>query len=346
MMLQGSAPATIAIFKRKARLGRFAMNRTGFAVIAVLAALVVTTGATAQSYPTKPVRIIVPFSAGGAVDVLARMIGAKLTESFGQPVIIENKPGAGGNIASDLVAKSTPDGYTILQTTPGQAISPNLYRSLPYDAVKDLIPVTQLVSSYLVLVASPKSGIKSVKELIAAAKAKPGVLNYGSSGVGNPLHLAMEMIKRAAGLDIVAIPHRGDAQLNAALIAGQIDVAVLPFATSRGNIEAGRLVGLAVTNDKRTSVLPNLPTLAEAGIPIASSSWQGYFVPAGTPPEIVARIQRDTAKALHSPDLVARQAASANEVVGSTPAEFAAFFKSEMTKFARAIDEAKIPKLD
>jgi tripartite-type tricarboxylate transporter receptor subunit TctC len=322
------------------------MKRIGLGLLLLLAALAPAGLAGAQTYPSKPVRIIVPFPAGGAVDTLARMVGAKLAESFGQPVIIENKPGAGGNIGADLVAKSAPDGYTILQATPGQAISPHLYRSLPYDAVKDLIPVTQLVSSYLVLAASPQSGITSVKDMIARAKAKPGALNYGSSGVGNPLHLAMEMIKRAAGVDIVAIPHRGDAQLNAALIAGQIELAVLPFATSRGNIEGGRLVGLAVTNDKRTSIFPSMPTLAEAGIPVTTSSWQGYYVPAGTPPEIVDRIQRETAKALHSPDVKARQAASANEVIGSTPAEFAVFFKKEMEQYGRVIEEAKIPKLD
>jgi tripartite-type tricarboxylate transporter receptor subunit TctC len=322
------------------------MKQIGLVAAIVLGALVAASGAMSQSYPTKPVRIIVPFPAGGAVDTLARMVGAKLSESLGQPVIIENRAGAGGNIASDFVAKSAPDGYTILQTTPGQAISPHLYRSLPYDAVKDLIPVTQLVSSYMVLAASQKSGITSVKDLIARAKAQPGVLNYGSSGAGNPLHLTMEMIKRAAGIDIVAIPHRGDAQLNAALIAGQIDVAVLPFATSRGNVEAGKIRGLAVTNDKRTPVLPNLPTIGEAGIQVEASSWQGFFVPAGTPPEIVARIQRDTAKGLQAPDLKERQAASANEVVGSTPAEFAAFFKSEMAKYGRVIEDAKIPKLD
>jgi tripartite-type tricarboxylate transporter receptor subunit TctC len=206
--------------------------------------------------------------------------------------------------------------------------------------------VTQLVSSYLVLVASQKSGITSVKELIERAKSNPGKLNYGSSGVGNPLHLTMEMIKRAAGINIVGVPYRGDAQLNTALIAGEIDLAVLPFATSRGNIEAGRLRGLAVTNDKRTPILPNLPTIAEAGVAIASSSWQGYFVPAGTPPEVIARIQRDTAKALSAPDLKARQAAVANETIGSTPAHFAAFFKDEMARYARVIEDAKIPKLD
>jgi tripartite-type tricarboxylate transporter receptor subunit TctC len=322
------------------------MKLVGLIVTVIFAAVMAAGSAVAQSYPTKPVRIIVPFAAGGAVDVLARMVGAKLSESLGQPVIIENKPGAGGNIASDLVAKSPPDGYTILQTTNGQAISPSLYKTLPYNAEKDLIPVTQLVASYLVLVASPNASINSVKDLIARAKAKPGALNYGSTGVGNPLHLTMEMLKRAAGIDLVAVPYRGDAPLNAALIAGQVEVAVLPFATSRGNIEAGRLRGLAVTNAKRTPVMPDLPTIGETVPGFESSSWQGYFVPAGTPPEIVAKIQRETAKALNSPDLRAKQAAFANEVVGSTPAEFAALFKSDMAKFARVVEEAKIPKLN
>ena len=321
------------------------MRQIGFAV-AIVAALFTAAGASAQTYPSQPVRIIVPFAAGGAVDTLARMVASKLSESFGQPVIIENRPGAGGNIASDAVAKSAPDGYTILQTTNGQAISPSLYRSLPYNAEKDLTPVTQLVASYLVLVASPQAGINSVKELIARAKAEPGKLNYGSTGVGNPLHLTMEMLKRAAGIDLVAVPFRGDAPLNVALIAGQVEVAVLPFATSRGNIEAGKLRGLAVTNARRTPALPDLPTIGETIPGFESSSWQGFFVRSGTPPEIVKRIQTETAKALAAPDLRARQAVAANEIVGSTPEEFAAVFKADMAKFARIIEEAKIPKLD
>ncbi|MPZ56235.1 MAG: tripartite tricarboxylate transporter substrate binding protein [Rhizobiales bacterium] len=313
------------------------MKKFGLVASIVAATLALAGSVVAQTYPSKPVRIIVPFAAGGAVDTLARLVGSKLSESLGQPVIIENRPGAGGNIASDVVAKSAPDGHTILLTTSGQALSPSLYRSLPYDAAKDLIPVTQLVASYLVLVASPKVPVTSVKELIALAKAKPGGLNYGSTGVGNPLHLTMEMLKRAAGIDLVAVPYRGDAPLNAALIAGQVEVAVLPLATSRGNIEGGRLRGLAVTNAKRTAVLPDLPTIAEAAIPgFESSSWQGFFVPAGTPADIVKRIQ----------SLRARQATFGNEIVGSTPEQFAAVFKAEMAKFARIVEEAKIPKLD
>jgi tripartite-type tricarboxylate transporter receptor subunit TctC len=323
------------------------MKRIGLGISIVAATIALTGAAAAQSYPSKPIRIVVPFAAGGAVDTLARMIGNKLSESMGQPVVIENRPGAGGNIASDAVAKAAPDGYTILQTTNGQAISPSLYRSLPYDATKDLAPVTQLVSSGLVLVAAPKVPVTSLKELIALAKEKPGQLNYGSTGVGNPLHLTMEMLKRAAGINMVAVPYRGDAPLNAALIAGQVDAAILPIATSRGNIEAGRLRGIAVTTAKRNAALPNLPTIAEAALPgFDSGSWQGFFVPAGTSPEIIARIQRETAKALQSPEIQSRQALVGNATVGSTPEEFAALFKADMEKFARIVEEAKIPKLN
>jgi hypothetical protein len=189
--------------------------------IAILVAVLGTDvrDASAQSYPTKPIRIIVPYAAGGAVDVVARLVGARLADSLGQPVIVENRAGAGGNAGADAVAKSPPDGYTILQNTNGQAISAALYRALPFDTVKDFIPVTQLVATYTVLVANPKLPAKSVQDLIALAKAKPGALNYGMTGVGNSLHLTMEMFKRAAGIDIQAIPYRGDALLNPALIA-------------------------------------------------------------------------------------------------------------------------------
>ena len=197
--------------------------------------------ASAQNFPSKPVRIIVPFAAGGAVDVLARLVASKLQEAFRQPVIVENRPGAGGNLGADLVAKSAPDGTTILLTPNGQAISPSLYRNLPYDGRNDLTPVTQLVASNLVLVASPKSSVTSVRDLIAQAKANPGKLNYGSSGVGNPLHLTMEMFKHAAGIEIVPIPYKSDAEINTSLISGDTQVAVVPLATARQLIEDGQL---------------------------------------------------------------------------------------------------------
>jgi tripartite-type tricarboxylate transporter receptor subunit TctC len=303
--------------------------------------------AFAQTYPNKPVRIVVPFVAGGAVDTLARLVSVKMSESVGQPVIIENRPGAAGNVAADAVAKSPPDGYTILQNTNGHAISPALYRSLPYHPVKDFIPVTQLVGSQLLLVASPSLPATNVRELIALAKAKPGTLNYGMTGIGNPLHLTMEMFMHAAGVKFQPIPYRGDAPLNTALIAGEVHLAVVPFATAKPNVEAGRLRALAIAGAKRSPALPDVPTIAEGGLTgFESSSWQGWFVPAKTPREVVVRIQQEAAKSLNAPDVRARLQATANEVVGSTPEAFAARFKADLEKFAKVVKDANIPLQD
>jgi tripartite-type tricarboxylate transporter receptor subunit TctC len=319
------------------------MRWRAFALALILAAFGTSAG-HAQTYPNRAMRLIVPFAAGGAVDVLARLLAGELSDALGQPIVVENKPGAGGTLAADMVAKSAPDGYTILQNTNGAAIAPAFYKSLPFDA-NDFAPVTQLVASNLVLVASPKSGIASVKDLIARAKAEPGKLNYGSSGLGNPLHLTMEMIKHATGMDILAVPFRGDAQINAALIAGEVDVAVVPLATAVPLIADGRIRALGLTGGKRSPTVPDVPTIAEAGVPgFASTSWQGWFMPAKTPAPIVDRIQQGVAKALTLPAVRARLAAMAYEPIGSTPAEFGAFYKAEVAKFAKVIADANIPK--
>jgi len=303
--------------------------------------------AHAQSYPNKPIHIFVPFAAGGAVDALARIVGPKLSDSLGQPILVENRPGAGGNLAADLVAKSAPDGHTVLLTTNGHAISPVLYKKLPFDAVKDFVPVTQLLATTLILVANPKFPAANTRDLIALAKARPGALNYGSTGVGNPLHLTMELLKISAGIDIVPVPYKGDAPLSAALMAGEVDVAVVPLATSVQNIKAGRIKALAVTGARRLASLPEVPTVAESAIAgFDSTSWQGLFAPVGTPREIVERLQRETAKALNAPEVRERLTGLGGEIVASTPEEFEAKFRTDLAMFARIVREARIPLQD
>jgi tripartite-type tricarboxylate transporter receptor subunit TctC len=305
-----------------------------------------TGSALAQSYPNRPIRVLVPFAAGGAVDTLARIVGQKLSESVGQPVIIENRPGAGGNLASEVLAKSPPDGYTVLQTVNGIAISPSLYKTLPFDVNKDFIAVTQLVRSQLILVANPKLEANNVAELIKLAKAKPGTLNYGSTGVGNPLSLTMEMLKSVAGLDIQAVTYRGDAPANAALIAGEIQLGVMPMATTLPLVQGGQLKALAIGGATRSPAMPNVPTVAETIAGFESTSWQGYFVPAATPRDIVVKLQQETAKALKHPDVMERLRAGGNEGVGSPPEEFDRVFRADIVKYAKIIEDAKIPKLD
>jgi tripartite-type tricarboxylate transporter receptor subunit TctC len=313
----------------------------------VAALLALTSGsAFAQNYPNRPIRVLVPFAAGGAVDTLARLVGQKLSESFGQPVIIENRPGAGGNLASDVLAKSPPDGYTVLQTVNGIAISPSLYKVLPFDSQKDFIAVTQIVQSQLLLVANPKLDANNVAELIKLAKSKPGALNYGSTGVGNPLSLTMEMLKSVAGIEVQPVTYRGDAPANAALIAGEIQLGVMPMATTLPLVEGGQLKALAIGGAKRSPAMPNVPTVAETIPGFVSTSWQGYFVPAGTPREVVLRLQQETAKVLKLPDVIERLRAGGNEGVGTTPEEFDRVFRSDIVKFAKIIADAKIPKLD
>ena len=321
------------------------MKRICFALAIAFVALH-SGDARAQGYPNRPVRVLVPFAAGGAVDVLARLVGQKLSERLGQPLIIENRPGAGGNLASEVLAKSPPDGYTVLQTVNGISISPSLYKTLPFDSQKDFLAVTQIVQSQLILVANLNLPAGNVSELAALAKSKPGALNYGSTGIGNPLHLTMEMLKSAAGLDIQPVPYRGDAPANAALIAGEIQLGVMPMSTTLPLIESGRLKALAIGGARRSPALPNVPTIGETIPGFESTSWQGYFVPAGTPREIVVRLQQEMVAVLKLPDVIERLRSGGNEGVGSTPEEFDARFRADITKYAKIIADAKIPRQD
>jgi tripartite-type tricarboxylate transporter receptor subunit TctC len=323
------------------------MRRLTITLAAVLAALAISPG-HAQNYPNRPLRIIVPFPAGGGVDTMARILAQKMTDVVKQTVLVEHKPGAGGNVGTDYVAKAQPDGYTMLLNVNGIAISPSLYRRLSFDPLKDLIGVTQVAATQFVLTGSPKMQAKTVQEVIAAARAKPGAMNYGSSGVGAPLHLQAEIFKHAAGgLQIMHIPYRGDAPMLTALLSGDIQIAFMPQSTGSKQVEAGQIRGLAVTGRKRWPNLPNVPTMAESGIKgMEDGSWYGLFVPAGTSPEIVKYLREAMVKTLAAPEVSSRIRSTGQEPVGSPTAEFQAFFKSEVARFARVIEAAKIPKID
>ena len=299
-----------------------------------------------QAYPSKPVRIVVPFAAGGAVDLLARMVAPKLSDSFAQPVLVDNRPGAGGNIGAEMVAKAAPDGYTLLLAPVGQATLPALYRKLPYSPT-DLAAVTQLVGTAFAAVVTPKLPAASLKDLLALARSKPGGLNYGSTGIGTAPHLAMELVRISAGVDIAHVPYKGDAPLNAALMAGEVETAIVPTSTALPFINAGKIRTVGVTGARRLAAMPDVPTMIEAGLAgYEFTSWQGLFAPAKTPREILARVHRDTAAALNSPDVRDRLATQGAEVVASTPDEFDAKYKAEISKFARIVREAKIPLQD
>jgi tripartite-type tricarboxylate transporter receptor subunit TctC len=317
-------------------------------LIAAAIAALTASSALAQGYPNRPLRIIVPFPAGGGVDTMARILAQKMTDIVKQPVLVEHKPGAGGNVGTDFVAKSAPDGYTMLLNVNGIAISPSLYSKLPFDPLKDLIGVTQVAATQFLLTASPKFEAKTVPELIALARAKPGSLNYASSGVGAPLHLQAEIFKNAAGgLQIQHIPYRGDAPMLTALLAGDVQIAFMPQSTGSRQVESGQLKGLAVTGRKRWPSIPSVPTMAEVGVKgMDDGSWYGLFVPTGTSPEIVQFLQQAMAKTLADPEVSARIRTTGQEPVGSPTADFQAFFKSEIARFARVIEMAKIPKID
>ena len=323
------------------------MKRLCWAVTIGLVALGFADAAFGQSYPSRSIRVVVPFPAGGGVDTMARILGNKLSERVGQPVLIEHRPGAGGNLGADAVAKAPPDGYTVLLTINALAISPALYRTLPFDPLKAFEPVTHVAASQFVLVGSQKMPAATVQEVIALARAKPGSMNYGSSGVGAPLHLLAEMFKHAAGLDIAHIPYRGDAPMLTALLSGDVQIAFMPQGTAVPQVQNGQVRGLSITGRKRSTALPELPTLLEAGVKgMEDGTWYGLFVPAGTPRDIVARLQTEVAEVLKSPDVVERLRSSGNEPVGSTPQQFDALFKADIVKFEKIIADAKIPRLD
>ena len=301
-------------------------------------------GALSQSYPVKNVRIIVPFAPAGSTDITARIIAQKLTDAWRQQVIVDNRAGAGGNIGAELVAKAAPDGYTLLLATTGvMAINHRLYKTLPYDAMRDFAPVTQIGGLPLILIVHPSLPVKSVTELIALAKAKPGQLSYASSGVGGATHMTAEVFRMLAGVDIVHIPYKGSGQAMVDLISGQVGMAFDQITSSLPHVESGKLRALAVTSARRFASVPNLPTMAEAGVTgYEAVSWNGIAAPAGTPKDIVARIQGEIARVLQLPDIKERFFKDGIEPVGSTPEQFAAHIRSERAKWEKVVERAGI----
>jgi tripartite-type tricarboxylate transporter receptor subunit TctC len=296
------------------------------------------------AYPTKPIRLVVPFVPGGSTDFTARILGQKLDEALGQQVVIENRAGAAGNIGVDYVAKSAPDGYTLIYGHIGTfGFGPSLYQKLPYDPVRDFAPIALFAMVPNILVVHPSLPARSVKELIALAKARPGQLNYGSSGNGSASHLATEYFKLLSKTDITAIAYKGTGPLVTDVIAGQISLTITGLPPLYPLIQSGRLRALAIGSARRIALMPELPTIAEAGVPgYESSTWFGPLAPAKTPREIIVRLNAELMKILQRPDVRARFAADGVEALGSTPEEFGAYIKSEIERWGRVIRAAGV----
>ena len=299
-------------------------------------------GAVAQTYPAKPVRIVVAFPAGGAVDTGTRAIGQKLSDIWKQPVVVENRAGAGGNIGADVVAKAAPDGYTLLSISNALAMSPSLYRKLPYDASRDFVPLIQLTSSYLVLAAHPKLQVSSVKALLELARAKPGSITYASTGVGAAPHLVMERLKGLAKVDLLHVPYKGDAQVAPAILSGEVQVAFMTPPSVVSHVRSGKLRALGVTKLTPAAVFEGVPVIADSLPGFEYSGYIGLYAPAGTPREVVAVIQRDAARVLAMPDLQQRLAAAGFEAPNTTPEQFPARYHRDIATFAQIVRDARI----
>jgi tripartite-type tricarboxylate transporter receptor subunit TctC len=297
--------------------------------------------ACAQQYPAKPVRFVLPFGApGGAPDIVARLLAPRLTEAWGQQIVIEPRVGAGGTIGTEVVANAAPDGYTILLTSPSHAINVTLYAKLPYDTVADFAPITQLVEVPNILVIHPSLPARSVQELVKLAKSRPGSLNYGSAGSGSSQHLAGELFKKMAGVNMVHIPYKGGGGVVVDLIAGQVQL-TFGSSTSLPYVRSGRLVALAVTTAQRVASLPDLPTIAESGLPgYEASAWYAMFAPARTPKAVIDKVHAEVARVLKLPEVRERLAFETIQAVGSTPAELAEFVRREIVKWGAIIKES------
>jgi tripartite-type tricarboxylate transporter receptor subunit TctC len=308
---------------------------------AFAAALALASGAAAQTYPTKPIRFIAPFAAGGALDTLTRTIAARMQDKWSQPVVVENRTGAGGNIGADLVAKASPDGYTLVMgTIATHAINVSLYSTMPYDAVKDFAPVTIAASINNSLSVHPSVPAKNVAELIAYAKANPGKLTFGSAGNGTSQHLAGELFKTMAGVDMVHVPYKGGAPAVQALLSGEVQLTAVSVNTALPHIQSGKARPLGVASSKRSPALPDVPTFNESGIPFEVDSWLAILGPAGIPADVVKKLNAEFAAALRSPDVQERLAKLGLVVVASAPAEVNTMLAREEPKWGKAVKDS------
>ncbi|HET8586015.1 MAG TPA: tripartite tricarboxylate transporter substrate binding protein [Casimicrobiaceae bacterium] len=313
--------------------------RTLLAVLTATVSIVATGPVLAADYPTKPIRIVVPFPPGGTTDILARAVAQKLSETWNQQVIVDNRPGAGGNIGADLVAKAAPDGYTLVMGTVGtHAINPNLYRKMPYDHVKDFAPVILVAGVPNVLVVNPSLPVHTVHELIDYAKANPGKLNFASSGNGTSIHLSGELFKTMAGVQMTHVPYKGSAPALADLMGGQVQLMFDNLPSSLGLIKGGKLRAVAVTSTTRAAALPDVPTIAESGLPgFEASSWFGLLAPAGTPHDVVAKINGVVAAWLATPEAKDKLLAQGAIAAGGSPEAFAKHIDNETSKWAKVV---------
>ena len=313
--------------------------RVCFSLIAPLVAAC----ASAQGYPGRPVRVITPFTTGSAADSLARVIGLKLSDAWGQQVVIDNRTGANGIIGTEFAAKSLPDGYTLLINNISLAINPALYSKMPYDVTRDFAPVSLSAAILLALVVHPSLPVKSVKELVALAKAHPGQINYASGGNGSAQHLPMEMLRLATGINLVHVPYKGLGPAFNDVLGGQVPVMFAGVSNVVPYLKTGRLRVLAVGSAKRAPALPDAPTVAEAGVPgFNFDAWTGYLAPAGTPKEIVSKLHADITRILSAPDVQEKLTALGFDIVGGTPEEFAALMKNDIARMGKLIRETGI----
>jgi tripartite-type tricarboxylate transporter receptor subunit TctC len=330
-------------------MGNASMQTSGarsvlFGFVTVALTMLMSDAVPGQTYPTRPIHIVVPSSPGaGVTDIMARLVGQHLSARIGQQIVIDNRPGASGLIGAEVVSRAAPDGYTLLVANVSLVVNPFLYPKMPYDALKDFIPITMINSAPMLLVVHPSIPATSVTELIAFAKSHPGKLNYGSGGLGSTPYLAAELFKSLAGIDVVHVPYKGGAPALSDLVGGQLTFMIENMPGTMPYARAGNLRALAITSPQRSALAPELPTMAEAGVPgYEMNGWNGIFAPKGTPPGIVARLHSEVAKILRTPEVRQELAALGAEPVGDTPDEFAAFLKADIARWGKIIQDKGI----